>query len=105
MGAFHARAKTRLSFTVIFYGLKYFVCKTAQFGAMRRKSQLAEIPSVRNGAQASENARKNSFLNCNQVTFRALVEETARLRRIWRCLVWRSRIAFSRNLRHDEPIV
>jgi hypothetical protein len=33
------------------------------FCATRRKSEIGEIPSVRNGAQYGENARKNSFLN------------------------------------------
>lgn len=39
------------------------MCKTAQFCATRRESEMAETPSVRNGVQASENGRKNSFLN------------------------------------------
>jgi hypothetical protein len=30
---------------------------------MRRKSEMAETPSIRNGVQAGENPRKNSFLN------------------------------------------
>jgi hypothetical protein len=30
---------------------------------MRRESEMAEIPSVRKGAQASKNPRKNSLLN------------------------------------------
>jgi hypothetical protein len=47
----------------LFYGLRNFGCKMAQFYATRRKSDVAETPSVSNGAQAGENARKNSFLN------------------------------------------
>jgi hypothetical protein len=39
------------------------MCKTAQFCATRRESEMAETPSVRNCVQASENGRKNSFLN------------------------------------------
>jgi len=50
-------------FTVIFYGLEIFRCKTAQFCATRRESEMAETPGIRNGAQARENARKNSFLS------------------------------------------
>jgi hypothetical protein len=46
-----------------FYGLKIFGCKTAQFSATRRESEMAETRSVRNGAQAGENPRKNSLLN------------------------------------------
>jgi hypothetical protein len=55
-----AREKT---FTVFFYALKIFWCKIAQFSATRRESEMAETPSVRNGAQADENPRKNSFFN------------------------------------------
>ena len=39
------------------------MCKTAQFCATRRESEMAETPSVRNGVQAGENGRKNSSLN------------------------------------------
>jgi hypothetical protein len=39
------------------------MCKTAQFCATRRESEMAETPSVRNGVQAGENGRKNSLLN------------------------------------------
>jgi hypothetical protein len=50
-------------FTVVFYGLKKFGRNTAQFCDTRYKRRIAETPSVRNDAQASENGRKNSFLN------------------------------------------
>jgi len=47
----------------LFYGLRNFCCKTAQVCATRREYEMAETPSVSNGAQRSENKRKNSFLN------------------------------------------
>jgi hypothetical protein len=37
--------------------------KTAQFCAMRRESEMAEIPSVSNAVQRSENKRKKPLLN------------------------------------------
>jgi hypothetical protein len=49
-------------FTVIFYGQKIFWCKTAQFCARRRESEMTESPSFCNGAQARENKRKKLFL-------------------------------------------
>jgi hypothetical protein len=58
-------------FTVVFYGLKLFLRKTAQFCATRCESEMAEAPSVRNSAQASENVRKNSFLNYKSATLPA----------------------------------
>jgi hypothetical protein len=64
----HAYARTRgkvasRSFTVVFYGPEKFRRKNAQFRAKRRESEMAKTPSVRNGAQAGENRRKNSVLN------------------------------------------
>ena len=50
-------------FTVVFYGLKTFCCKTAQFYAMRRESRFTESSSVSNGVQRSENARNSLGLN------------------------------------------
>jgi hypothetical protein len=50
-------------FTVVFYGLKIFGCKTAQLRATRCESRMDKLPSVSNDVQRSENARKNSFLN------------------------------------------
>jgi hypothetical protein len=47
--------------------LKSFWCKTAQFCVTRRECQMAETPSVDNGAQADENPRKNSLLNYETV--------------------------------------
>jgi hypothetical protein len=61
---FHARARgLHYLFTVVFYGAEFFLCTTAQFCATRRESEMAETSSIRNGAQACENERKNSFLN------------------------------------------
>jgi hypothetical protein len=57
-----AREATEL-FTVVFYGSAIFGCKTAQFCATRRESDMAETPSFRNGAQAGENERKKALLN------------------------------------------
>jgi len=37
-----------------FYGLRNFCCKTAQFCATRRESEMAETPSVSDAAQNSE---------------------------------------------------
>lgn len=50
-------------FTVVFYGLRIFDCKTAQLCGTQRECGMAETPSTRNGAQRSENTRKNSVLN------------------------------------------
>jgi hypothetical protein len=50
-------------FTAFSYGLRNFCCKTAQVCATRREYEMAETPSVSNGAQRSENKRKNSLLN------------------------------------------
>jgi phosphosulfolactate phosphohydrolase-like enzyme len=51
------------AFTVIFYGLRNFCCKTVQLCATQRESEMTETPSVRNAAQAGEKGRKNSFFN------------------------------------------
>jgi hypothetical protein len=51
------------TFTVVFYGSAIFGCKRAQFCATQRESDMAETPSLRNGAQTLENERKNSFSN------------------------------------------
>jgi hypothetical protein len=58
----HARLRG-LAFHCLFYGLRIFHCKTAQFCATRRESELLETPGVSDAAQAGENTRKNSFLN------------------------------------------
>jgi len=47
----------------LFYGRENFGCKTAQFCATQRESDMAKTPSLRNGAQTLENERKNSLLN------------------------------------------
>jgi hypothetical protein len=60
----HARERaTGGGFTVVFYGSAIFGCKTAQFCATRRESDMAETPSFRNGVQAGENERKKPLLN------------------------------------------
>jgi hypothetical protein len=50
-------------FTVVFYGSTIFCCKTAQFCARQRESDMSKTPSVRNAAQAGENERKKPPLN------------------------------------------
>jgi hypothetical protein len=50
-----------LSFTVIFYGLKDFRCKTTQFCVTPREWEMAEAATINNAAQADENARKSSL--------------------------------------------
>jgi len=59
----NAFASARNGFTVIFYGSAIFGCKAAEFCAMRREFDMAEIPSFRYGAQRSENKRKMLPLN------------------------------------------
>jgi len=59
---FHAREGI-LVFRGRFHGPKNFCCKTAQFCATRRESEMAEIPNVSNAAQRNENPRKHAFLN------------------------------------------
>jgi hypothetical protein len=56
-------SETAEVFHGLFYGLKIFRCKTAQFCVTPCESEMAETPNVRNGAQAGENTRKKSFLN------------------------------------------
>jgi hypothetical protein len=55
--------RTTLNFTVVFYGLKIFGCKTAQLCVTRREDWMAKMPSVSDGVQRSENKHKNSLLN------------------------------------------
>jgi hypothetical protein len=50
-------------FTVVFYGLKIFCCKTVQLCVTPCECGMAGLPSIRDAAQRSENTRKNSFLN------------------------------------------
>jgi hypothetical protein len=57
---FHAHAKTPLSFTVVFYSLKSFCRKFAQFVAMPCKSNFVRLTYH---LQRCENMRKISFLN------------------------------------------
>jgi hypothetical protein len=59
-------------FTVVFYGRAKFRCKSAQFSATRRESEMAETPSVGNAAQPGEKERKNSFLNYEFPTLRPM---------------------------------
>ena len=50
------RDATREIFTVVFYNLRVFGCKTVQVCVMQREYRLSEIPSVRNAAQTGEKA-------------------------------------------------
>jgi hypothetical protein len=50
-------------FTVVFYGLKSFCCKSAQFCVMPCECLSTETPSICDDAQSGENTRKISFLN------------------------------------------
>jgi len=50
-------------FTVVFYGLRIFCCKTAQSRVTACEFLTTELPSVRDAVQRSESARRNSFLN------------------------------------------
>ena len=45
-------------FTVVFYGPENSLCKTTKFHATPRNIKMAEMPSVRNSAQADENNAK-----------------------------------------------
>jgi hypothetical protein len=51
------------NFTVVFYGLRIFDCKTAHFCGTQRECGMPETPSFRDAVQRTENTRKNSFLN------------------------------------------
>jgi hypothetical protein len=55
--------RTLRIFHGLFYGLRNFCCKTVQFFATRRESEMVELPSASNGVQHGENQRKKSFLN------------------------------------------
>jgi hypothetical protein len=50
-------------FTVVFYGVRIFGCKTAHLSVTPRECGMAETPSVGNDVQRCENKRKNSVLN------------------------------------------
>jgi hypothetical protein len=50
-------------FTVDFYGLTIFSCKTAQLCVTRRESEMTELPSVGNAVQSSEMMRNSLGLN------------------------------------------
>jgi hypothetical protein len=49
--------------TVVFYGLKIFACKTAQFSVTQRECRMAEAPSVSDTVQRSEKPRNSLVLN------------------------------------------
>ena len=53
----------REPFSVVFYGLRTFDCKIAQFYAMLHESEMTETPGVSNTVQVGENARKTPPLN------------------------------------------
>ncbi len=57
------RNATLKFFTVAFYGLKVFDCKTLQVHVTRCECRSTGTPSIRDGMQRSENARENSVLN------------------------------------------
>jgi hypothetical protein len=60
-------------FTVVFYGLRIFGCKTAQLCVARCESYCAEIRGICNKAQSSEIMRKKLFLELqisSSTTFR-----------------------------------
>jgi hypothetical protein len=52
-----------VAFTVVFYGVRIFGCKTAHLSGTQREWLTTETPSIRDAVQASENSRKNSLLN------------------------------------------
>ena len=51
------------NFTVVFYGLRPFCCKTARFCVTPCERLTTETPSVCDGMQRWENTRKKSFFN------------------------------------------
>src|SRR5947208_6520190 len=55
--------RTAELFTVVFYGLRSFGCKTAQLCVTHREWLTTETPSISVTVQRSENTRKKSFLN------------------------------------------
>jgi hypothetical protein len=57
------RQKSECLFTVVFYGLLMFCCKTARFCATGRDSRSAAAPRIRIALQRSESTRKNSSFN------------------------------------------
>ena len=56
----HLRAREGLAFHGLFYGLRVFAYKTAQFCETRCEYEMARNASVSNTAQLDENPRKNS---------------------------------------------
>jgi hypothetical protein len=44
-------------FTVVFYGVKIFCCKTAQLSVTQRECGMAKTPNVSNCVQHCENRR------------------------------------------------
>jgi hypothetical protein len=50
-------------FTVVFYDLEIFGCKTAQLCATRRECETPTSRSIRNGLQRCENLRNSLGLN------------------------------------------
>jgi len=61
-GKFFIRQPIKRMTAVVFYVVKSFWCKTTQFCVTRPECEMAETPSVGNGAQADENPRKNVTL-------------------------------------------
>jgi hypothetical protein len=54
-----ARNKRKGFFTVVFYGLKSFCCKTAQFYETLCQPLTSKTPSMRDGVQHCENGCKH----------------------------------------------
>jgi len=68
-------------FTVGFYGLRIFGCKTLQLCASRCEWHCSRLPSNRNAVQQSENARKNSVLNYESPALTAELQARRALKR------------------------
>ena len=57
------KREDRESFSVVFYGLESFGCKSAQFYVTRCKPHSLGLPMICNVAQHSENVRNSLVLN------------------------------------------
>jgi hypothetical protein len=65
-------------FTVVFYGLTIFSCKTARFYATRCKPNSLGLPMIRNAMQHSENVRNSLVLNYKSTALPAELEVYSR---------------------------
>jgi hypothetical protein len=68
-------------FTVVFYGLTIFGCKTVQLCATRCEWHCSGLPGRRKAVQQSENARKTSFLNYESPALTAELQARRALKR------------------------